>query len=162
MKKRWISLYVENDVGTLAKIAGLFAAKLYNLESLSVGPTADESVSRITIGLTGDDRTFEQVKKQLNRCIEIITVLDFTDRPVYSKELMYVRLSGCNASQMAYLERLAQQAKLNVAERTGDSILLECLMDEACNSALVASLRRMDGKLEVARGGSVAIASGAG
>ena len=69
MKKRWLSLYVENDVGVLAKISGLFSGKCYNLESLTVGTTEDPTVSRITIGLAGDDATFEQIKKQLNRCV---------------------------------------------------------------------------------------------
>ena len=62
MKKRWISLYVENEVGVLAKIAGLFSGKSYNLESLTVGETQDKTVSRMTISVTSDDRTFEQIK----------------------------------------------------------------------------------------------------
>ena len=62
MKKRWISLYVENDVGVLAKISGLFSGKSYNLTSLTVGETEDETVSRMTISLISDDKTIEQVK----------------------------------------------------------------------------------------------------
>ena len=72
MKKRWISLYVENDVGVLAKISGLFSGKSYKLTSLTVGETEDETVSRMTISLISDDKTFEQVKKQLNRALEVI------------------------------------------------------------------------------------------
>ena len=62
-KKRWLSLYVENDVGVLAKISGLFSGKSYNLLSLTVGETEDPTVSRMTISMVGDDKTFEQVKK---------------------------------------------------------------------------------------------------
>ena len=69
-RKRWISLYVENDVGVLAKISGLFSGKSYNLLSLTVGETEDPTVSRMTISLVGDDKTFEQVKKQLNRSVD--------------------------------------------------------------------------------------------
>ena len=65
MKKRWIALYVENYSGVLAKIAGLFSAKLYNLNSLTVGPTEDPTMSRMTISVLCDDVTFEQIKKQL-------------------------------------------------------------------------------------------------
>ena len=72
MKKRWINLYVENEPGVLALIAGLFSGKSYNLESLTVGPAEDETVSRMTIGLTSDDQTFEQIKKQLARRVEVI------------------------------------------------------------------------------------------
>ena len=65
MKKRWISLFVENQVGVLPKISGLFSGKLYNLESLTVGPTEDPTVSRMTIATYSDDETFEQIKKQI-------------------------------------------------------------------------------------------------
>ena len=63
MKKRWISLYVENEVGVLAKIAGLFSGKSYNLMSLTVGTTEDSTMSRMTISVESDDATFEQIKK---------------------------------------------------------------------------------------------------
>lgn len=66
MKNRWIALYVENQVGVLAKVSGLFSAKCYNLQSLTVGTTEHEDVSRMTICVTSDDITFEQIKKQLN------------------------------------------------------------------------------------------------
>ena len=64
MKKRWICLFVENDIGVLARISGLFSGKSYNLNSLTVGRTEDETVSRMTVSLTSDDKVFEQVKKQ--------------------------------------------------------------------------------------------------
>ena len=64
IKKRWISLYVENRVGVLARIAGLFSGKSYNLDSLTVGSTEDPSISRMTISTISDDITFEQIKKQ--------------------------------------------------------------------------------------------------
>ena len=79
MKNRWIALYVENQVGVLAKVSGLFSGKSYNLQSLTVGTTEDETVSRMTICVTSDDITFEQIKKQLNRMVEVIKVIDFTD-----------------------------------------------------------------------------------
>ena len=66
MKKRWISLYVENQVGVLSKISGLFSGKSYNLDSLTVGTTEDPTVSRMTIATVSDDETFEQIKKQNN------------------------------------------------------------------------------------------------
>lgn len=66
MKKRWISLYVENQVGVLSKISGLFSGKSYNLESLTVGTTEDPTISRMTIETNSDEETYEQIKKQLN------------------------------------------------------------------------------------------------
>ena len=67
MKKRWICLFVENEIVELAYITGLFSGKSYNLDSLTVGVTEDSTISRMTISLTSDDGTFEQIKKQLSR-----------------------------------------------------------------------------------------------
>ena len=95
MKDRWIALYVENQVGVLAKVSGLFSGKSYNLQSLTVGTTEDETVSRMTICVTSDDITFEQIKKQLNRLVEVIKVIDFTDVFVRMKEILYVKVRKC-------------------------------------------------------------------
>ena len=92
MKKRWISLYVENQVGVLSKISGLFSGKSYNLDSLTVGTTEDPTISRMTIATVSDDETFEQIKKQLNRMVEVIKVIDFTDVFVRMKEILYMAL----------------------------------------------------------------------
>ena len=88
MKKRCISAYVENQIGVLAKISGLFAGKNYNLDTLTVGETEDPTMSRMTIDLTCDDLTYEQIIKQLNRSVEVIKVIDFTDMPITKKELL--------------------------------------------------------------------------
>ena len=99
-KKRWVSLYVENDVGVLAKISGLFSGKSYNLCSLTVGETEDPTVSRMTISLYGDDKTFEQIIKQLNRSVEVIKVLDFTDLSIHKKEILYIKLHSLRRDEM--------------------------------------------------------------
>ena len=95
MRKRWICLFVENEIGVLARISGLFSGKAYNLDSLTVGVTEDSTISRMTIGLTSDDRTFEQIKKQLGRSVEVIKVVDYTDRPIHRKEILFVRVNHC-------------------------------------------------------------------
>ena len=86
MKKRWICLYVENEIGVMARISGLFSGKSYNMDSITVGVTEDPTVSRMTISFTSDDRTFEQVKKQLNRSVEVIKVVDYTDIPIHKRD----------------------------------------------------------------------------
>ena len=99
MKNRWIALYVENQVGVLAKVSGLFSGKSYNLQSLTVGTTEDETVSRMTICVTSDDITFEQIKKQLNRMVEVIKVIDLTDVPIHMKEILFAKVLGINAAE---------------------------------------------------------------
>ena len=96
MKDRWIALYVENQVGVLAKISGLFAGKSYNMKSLTVGTTENDDISRMTISSTCDDLTFEQIKKQLNRMVEVIKVMDLTETPIHMKELMFAKVKKCS------------------------------------------------------------------
>ena len=88
MKKRCISAYVENQIGVLAKISGLFAGKNYNLDTLTVGETEDHTMSRMTIELTCDDLTYEQIIKQLNRSALLIIFLNKSYSPSVVSELL--------------------------------------------------------------------------
>ena len=158
MKKRWISLFVENEVGVLAKISGLFSGKSYNLQSLTVGETEDPTMSRMTIGLTSDDITFEQIKKQLNRSVGIIKVIDFTDTPINMKEILFVKVKGCNQSDREEVFRIAQVFGIQVTDYGKNSILLESTQTEARNNDIIRLLNQdFSGRIEVVRGGSVAV-----
>ena len=157
MKNRWIALYVENDVGVLAKVSGLFSAKSYNLQSLTVGTTEDESVSRMTICVTADDVTFEQIKKQLNRFVEVIKVIDLTHVPVHMKEILFVKVEGIDAAQRQEVFQIAQVFKVDVNDMGTDSVLLEGKLPEHRNNELIALLKAKFKKIEVVRGGAVAI-----
>ncbi|HWT76538.1 MAG TPA: acetolactate synthase small subunit [Mobilitalea sp.] len=157
MKKRWIALYVENDIGVLAKIAGLFAGKNYNLDSLTVGTTEDPSISRMTIGLSSDDNTFEQIKKQLNRCIEVIKVIDLTNRPFYSKEILLVKLSNCSREEIEEGFRIASVFGTTIVDYGGDALLMECVQTEAKNNDMVKLLGDKFRSVKIVRGGSAAI-----
>ncbi len=159
MKKRWISLYVENDVGVLAKISGLFSGKTYNLESLTVGTTEDATVSRITIGLNSDDITFEQIQKQLNRMVEVIKVLDFTTIPTHMKEILFVKIKNCTKQEISEIFQIASVFKASVVDYGTDSILLECVRTETKNNDIIKLLTSQFKNVEVVRGGSVAIES---
>ena len=103
MKKRGISLFVENQVGVLSKISGLFSGKSYNLESLTVGTTEDPTVSRMTIVTNSDEETYEQIKKQLNRMVEVIKVIDFTDLSVVMQEIMFIKIKNCSLDDKSAL-----------------------------------------------------------
>ena len=92
LEKRCISAYVENQIGVLAKISGLFAGKNYNLDTLTVGETEDPTMSRMTIELTCDDLTYEQIIKQLNRSVEVIKVIDLQICPLQKKNYYSSRL----------------------------------------------------------------------
>jgi len=87
-----ISLLMENEAGALSRVAGLFSARGYNIESLTVAPTEDETLSRMTIVTRGSDPIIEQIKKQLNKLIEVVTVVDLTDGEHIERELMLVKV----------------------------------------------------------------------
>ena len=141
LKKRWISLYVENQIGVLSKISGLFSAKCYNLESLTVGRTEDPTISRMTIETHCDEETFEQIKKQLNRMVEVIKVIDFTDLSVCMKEILYVKIRKCTLEDKTELFQIAQTFRAEVIDYGKDSMLLEFLQTATKNDAVVKLLR---------------------
>lgn len=161
MKKRWIALYVENRVGVLAKVAGLFSAKSYNLQSLTVGTTEDETVSRMTISVMSDDVTFEQIKKQLNRMVEVIKVIDISNTPIHMKELLYVKVKKLTAEQKNDVFHIAQVfnagGHCQIIDWGDDSVTVSALLTEHRNDELINLLRRDFHSIEVVRGGSVAI-----
>ncbi len=157
MKDRWIALYVENQVGVLAKISGLFSGKSYNLKSLTVGTTEDEEISRMTISTTCNDITFEQIKKQLNRMVEVIKVMDLTDKPIHMKEIMYAKVTTKSAEDTSAVFHIAQVFQVDVVDIGVDCVLLECKLKERKNNDLIELLRTRFSKIEIVRGGAVAI-----
>ena len=159
MKKRWISLYVENQIGVLAKISGLFSGKSYNLDSLTVGTTEDESISRMTISITSDDKTFEQVKKQLNRCVEVIKVMDFTTIPINMKELLFIKIKHLSREEKTEVFEIAKVFDCSISDYGIDSLLLECVKTEEKNNDIIKLIKKQFKSIEVVRGGGVAIES---
>ena len=158
LKKRWISLYVENQIGVLAKISGLLAGKSYNLDTVTVGETEDPTVSRMTIGLTSDDITFEQIKKQLNRNVVVIKVIDFSDVPIHKKELLYIRVNKCSEKDKAEIFRMAKVFSLEIIDYDKSSVIVQCVKTEDKNNDMIELFKKtFINRIEVVRGGSVAI-----
>ena len=157
MKNRWIALYVENQVGVLAKVSGLFSGKSYNLQSLTVGTTEDATVSRMTICVMSDDITFEQIKKQLNRMVEVIKVIDLTNVPIHMKEILFAKVKDLSSSQIDEVFRIAQVFSVEVADIGEDSVMLECKLTERRNNELIELLHTKFRNIEIVRGGAVAI-----
>lgn len=157
-KKRWISLLVENEIGVLARISGLFSGKSYNLNSLTVGTTEDTTISRMTISLTSDDQTFVQIKKQLNRSVEVIKVIDFTDTAIHMKELMFVRVNNCSNEDMATLTYMRDIFSAKMIDYDTTAVLFECVQTEDRNNDFIRLMQStFPNRLEIVRGGSVAI-----
>lgn len=157
-EQKWLSVFVENEIGVLARVSGLFSGKLYNLNSLTVGETESKDISRMTISLFSDDRTFEQVKHQLSNMIEVIKVIDYTNIPIHAKEVMYIKLP-CHENSENEIVALKQRFAFSIIDHSEEKLLLESVNSELQNDQLIDQLRQCITKeIEVIRGGSVAIA----
>ena len=158
MEKRWMGLFVENEIGVLARISGLFSSKSYNIESLTVGTTEDPTVSRMTISMISDDKTFEQIKKQLNRSVEVIKVVDYTNIPIHSKELVYIKVNSCSEKDKIEIFRLSEIYKFKIIDYNKKSIVIEWTeVESKINDLIKIFQESFLNRIEVARGGSVAI-----
>ena len=129
MNKHTISILVENRFGALSRISGLFSARGYNIESLSVAPTADPSVSRMTIVTSGDDRVIEQIVKQLNKQIDVIKVWNASEHDYIGRELILVRVSASDKSQDEIV-RAGQAFGARVVDVSNSSMALEMMGGE--------------------------------
>ena len=153
--KHTISVLVENKFGVLARIAGLFSGRGYNIESLTVAPAMDPTVSQMTIVTTGDDQVLEQVTKQLNKLIDVIKVSDFTGRDSIDREMVLVRVSAEGEKRDEIL-RVAQIFKARVVDVGQKAITLEVTGAEDKIDAVLRLLRPL-GIRELVRTGKVAM-----
>ena len=156
--KHTISVLVENHAGVLARVAGLFARRAYNIDSLAVGVTADENVSRITIVADGDDYTLEQILKQLNKLIDVIKVRSFNENDLLTRELVLVKVN-CTPAQRSELISIAKIAEAKISDISVNTITLE-LSDYSNKIRTFEELLRPYGIKEIVRTGTVAIQRG--
>lgn len=134
-----------------------FSGKSYNLQSLTVGTTEDATVSRMTICVMSDDITFEQIKKQLNRMVEVIKVIDLTNVPIHMKEILFAKVKDLRSAQIDEVFRIAEVFSVEVADIGKDSVMLECKLTERRNNELIELLKSKFRNIEIVRGGAVAI-----
>src|ERR671930_717823 len=157
-RKHTIAILVENKFGVLSRVAGLFSARGYNIESLSVGETLDPSVSRMTIVVTGDEFVIEQVMKQLHKLIDVIKVNDLTDESHVERGLVLIRVNA-EPQHRSEIMRTADIFRAKVVDVTPLSFVLEATGEESKLEAFVELLRPM-GIQEIVRTGKVAISRG--
>ena len=155
--KHTISVLVENKFGVLARIAGLFSARGFNISSLAVGETEDPTVSRMTIVVKGDDRTLDQVKKQLNKLIDTIKVVDFKEGEFVDRELILVKVAVTAKNRKEVLEAI-ESIGARIENAGTKSISIEATGDHTKIKALLELLRPF-GILEVVRTGRIAMST---
>jgi len=158
-QKHTIAVLVENRFGVLSRVAGLFSARGYNIESLSVGETLDPTVSRMTLVVCGDAFVIEQVIKQLHKLIDVIKVTDLTEENHVEREMILLKVNAEPTSRAEIL-RIADIFRAKVVDVTPATYTLEATGDESKVTAIVELLRPF-GIQELVRTGKVAIARGA-
>ncbi|GAB6049820.1 acetolactate synthase small subunit [Hydrogenophilus islandicus] len=134
-----IALLVENEAGALSRISGLFSARGYNIESLTVAPTEDETLSRMTIVTTGSDEIIEQITKQLNKLIDTVKVVDISEAPHIERELMMVKVRAVGADREE-MKRLADIFRARIIDVTSTTYVIELTGDQQKLNAFLAAI----------------------
>ena len=153
--KHTLSVLVEDEAGVLTRIAGLFARRGFNIESLAVGPAEQIGISRITMVVPGDDRIIEQLTKQLYKLINVLKVQDITEVPCVERELMLLQVNAV-ASSRAEITDLVQIFRAKVVDVSEDSLTIEVSGDPGKIVAITQMLSRF-GIREIARTGKIAL-----
>ena len=153
--KHTLSVLVEDEAGVLTRIAGLFARRGFNIESLAVGPAETVGISRITMVVQGDDRVIEQLTKQLYKLINVIKVQDVTSTPCVERELMLIKVNASGGSRSEILE-LVQIFRAKVVDVSEESLTIEVVGDPGKMVAIVQVLQKF-GIREIARTGKISL-----
>lgn len=153
-----ISLLLENEAGALSRVAGLFSARAFNIESLTVAPTEDRTISRMTLVTSGSDEIIEQITKQLNKLVDVIKVVDLNDYRHIQRELLLIKVSAKQAER-AEIKRLAEIFRGRIIDVSENAYMLELT---GAGAKLDAFIRALDESmiLEVARSGVLGVTRG--
>jgi acetolactate synthase-1/3 small subunit len=153
-----LSLLMENEAGALSRVAGLFSARGYNIESLTVAPTEDRTMSRMTIVTSGSDDVIEQINKQLNKLVEVVAVMDMNEGEHLERELMLVKVRAVGEAREE-LKRMADIFRGRIIDVSNDSYIIE--LTGTC-SKLDSFLQAIDRNviLETVRTGACGIGCG--
>jgi len=151
-----ISVLVENKPGVLARIAGLFSARGYNIASLAVSETLDPTISYMTIVVEAEDeKILEQIKKQLNKLIDVITVTDFTKKEHVDRELILVKVNYC-AKDKTKLEGVLKKYSAKIIQHKADTAIIEAVGEQLQIKQFLEDLKDF-GIKELVRTGRLAI-----
>ncbi|MEM6708230.1 MAG: acetolactate synthase small subunit [Pseudomonadota bacterium] len=156
--RRVIALLLENEPGALSRVIGLFAQRNYNIESLTVAPTEDETLSRVTITTSGDDSKIEQIVKQLNKLIEVVKVQELYDRPHVERELMLVKVKA-DGAEREEVKRSTDIFRGQIVDVTGTTYTVQLAGPSAKLDAFLEAINHSR-VLEVARSGVTGVARG--
>lgn len=153
-----LAVLVENNSGVLTRVAGLFARRGYNIESLAVGPTENTEISRMTIVVSGDGEVIEQVTKQLNKLVDVIKVSDVTEEEYVDRELILIKVAA-DPQARAEIMQIVDIFRARIVDIGKNTLIIEATGDEGKVKAIETSLRPF-GIKELVRTGKIAMVRG--
>ena len=158
MKKHVLSVLVENHSGVLSRVSGLFSRRGYNIDSLSVGETEDPKISRMTIVADADEYTLEQIKKQLNKLVDVIKIIELKEEHAIYRELALIKIAAAKKNRAEIIE-IANIFRAHTVDVASESVVIEATGDQGKISALTNMLMPY-GIKEVIRTGLTALERG--
>jgi len=161
--KHTISILVENKFGVLARVAGLFSARGYNIDSLTVSETQDKTISRMTVVVNAEDeKILEQIKKQLNKLIDVITIVDYTKKEYIERELVFIKIAA-DKKLLSAIKKLTDKFRkagkdgARLLDKKSGFVIVELVDDQEHIKNFLAALKDFK-VIEVVRSGRIAIA----
>jgi len=151
-----ISVLLENESGSLSRVAGLFSARSFNIESLSVAPSEDYSASRMTIVTSGDDAVIEQIIKQLNKLVDVIKVSEITSNEHIEREIAFVKIDGKDIDEKT-LNKFSKNEFLKLHKTKNNEIIIECVDSPEKINIFIKSVKKI--AVKIVRSGAVGINS---
>tara|TARA_B110000014_G_C20070858_1_gene558473 strand:- start:872 stop:1342 length:471 start_codon:yes stop_codon:yes gene_type:complete len=151
-----ISVLLENESGSLSRVAGLFSARSFNIESLSVAPSEDHSASRMTIVTSGDDAVIEQIIKQLNKLVDVIKVSEITSNEHIEREIAFVKIAGKDIDEKT-LNKFSKNEFLKLHKTKNNEIIIECVDSPEKINIFIKSVKKI--AVKIVRSGAVGINS---
>jgi acetolactate synthase-1/3 small subunit len=152
-----ISMLLENEAGALSRVAGLFSARAYNIESLTVAATLDPSLSRLTLVTVGSDGTVEQIKKQLNKLVDVVKLIDLSESFSLERELSLVKVKESDAVR-SKITALGEGSLVSITDETDGYLVVELSGEKAWMDEFLASIA--DEVIEVVRSGVIGLSRG--
>jgi acetolactate synthase-1/3 small subunit len=153
-----ISILIENESGALSRVAGLFSARGYNIQSLTVAPTEDPSLSRMTLVTCGSEEVVEQITKQLNKLVDVVKLIDLAETPHIERELMLIKVTTSEATREE-IKRMVDIFRGKIIDVTPSTYIIEMTGSTAKLDAFVVALDKTP-IIEVVRSGPTGISRG--
>ncbi|GAA0821661.1 acetolactate synthase small subunit [Colwellia asteriadis] len=158
--RRILAILMENEPGSLSRIVGLFSQRAFNIESLTVAPTDDNTLSRMTIATRGDDKVLEQIVKQVNKLVDVLKITDITDRQHIERELLLVKVVAITEKARTEVKRITDIFRGNIVDIGKQIYTIQLTGNADKLNAFIETLKHETEILESVRSGCVGIARG--